>query len=525
MPVGVTASVTNGPADQTFQAIHQSCSGSQFRRVSSRRRRHKPPNSATHDKRHFSKIWRSSRQPIACRSLSKAQADTVPVQASHTRGKVVIIGAGPAGSTAAILLSKRGYSVEVYERRPQPKHDPIDLKRTYIIALSERGLKAMRAAGVCIPSDAPYKGFVRHLKGGKIQVSPAEGNVSLERAELAQHLISEAKRLAPSVKYHFQQGLHSVKFDRREATLQAEDGSKSQVKYDLLIGADGVGSTVRSEMEHQLPGMSVKIEDSGREYKTYRGLRADLEPDELKHRPGRSIHLFLGSNHWTSLSGHLNPDGSYAGTLAMKNGDFKKLKTTADYESVIRSSVNGVPEHWIPEVAKQCVDSSPSPQGRRVWCSKLTGPGVLLLGDAAHAVTPVGGQGANAALEDCLFLDGVLEATGDNLAKAVPTFDRERLPDAHGLVDIESSFSKLVGNKFEAVLDLKFLKIVMHVVFGSAVHKLLPFIRNEKPAMVRLGSDLRYSEIMQEVNRDAATVAVLLLTTIVIVCLKAARIW
>ncbi len=50
----------------------------------------------------------------------------------------------------------------------------------------------------------------------------------------------------------------------------------------------------------------------------------------------------------------------------------------------------------------------------RVWCSKLTGPGVLLLGDAAHAVTPVGGQGANAALEDCLFLDGVLESTGMN---------------------------------------------------------------------------------------------------------------
>ena len=82
----------------------------------------------------------------------------------------MIIGAGPAGCTAAILLSKRGYSVEVYERRPQPKQDPIDLKRTYIIALSERGLKAMRAAGVRNPSDAPYKGCVRHLKGGKIQV-------------------------------------------------------------------------------------------------------------------------------------------------------------------------------------------------------------------------------------------------------------------------------------------------------------------------------------------------------------------
>lgn len=72
---------------------------------------------------------------------------------------------------AAILLAKRGYKVDVYERRPQPKQDPIDLKRTYIIALSERGLKSMRAAGVSIPSDAPYKGFVRHLKGGKVQVA------------------------------------------------------------------------------------------------------------------------------------------------------------------------------------------------------------------------------------------------------------------------------------------------------------------------------------------------------------------
>lgn len=87
------------------------------------------------------------------------------------RGKVVVVGAGPAGSTAAILLAKRGYAVEVFERRPQPKSDPIDLRRTYIIALSDRGLKAMRAAGVRIPEDSPYKGFVRHLQGGKIQVS------------------------------------------------------------------------------------------------------------------------------------------------------------------------------------------------------------------------------------------------------------------------------------------------------------------------------------------------------------------
>ena len=59
---------------------------------------------------------------------------------------------------------------------------------------------------------------------------------------------------------------------------------------------------------------------------------------------------------------------------------------------------------------------------------------------------------------------------------------------------------------------------------GSLVHKLLPFVRKTKAALVRLGSDMRYSEIMQEVNREAATVAALLLTAIVVVCLKAARV-
>lgn len=48
----------------------------------------------------------------------------------------------------------------------------------------------------------------------------------------------------------------------------------------------------------------------------------------------------------------------------------------------------------------------------RVWCSQISGPSAVLLGDAAHAVTPVGGQGANAALEDCIFLDHILESTG-----------------------------------------------------------------------------------------------------------------
>ena len=55
------------------------------------------------------------------------------------------------------------------------------------------------------------------------------------RAELAQHLISEASRLAPGVQYHFEQGLHSIDFDRQAARVQAADGSTSEVGVALSM--------------------------------------------------------------------------------------------------------------------------------------------------------------------------------------------------------------------------------------------------------------------------------------------------
>ena len=59
---------------------------------------------------------------------------------------------------------------------------------------------------------------------------------------------------------------------------------------------------------------------------------------------------------------------------------------------------------------------------------------------------------------------------------------------------------------------------------GSILHKLLPLIRKRKPALVQLGSDMRYSDIMNEVNRDAATVAALLLAAVAVTCLKLAKV-
>lgn len=57
------------------------------------------------------------------------------------------------------------------------------------------------------------------------------------------------------------------------------------------------------------------------------------------------------------------------------DADFEKLSTAAEYEAIIRDRVSGVPEHWVADIAQQCLHASPSPQGRRH--ALCTGPCML----------------------------------------------------------------------------------------------------------------------------------------------------
>lgn len=64
--------------------------------------------------------------------------------------RAVVVGAGPAGSTAAMFLARQGFSVDVFERRPEPKQDAVDTGRAYIIILIPRGQAALKEVR-CVP--------------------------------------------------------------------------------------------------------------------------------------------------------------------------------------------------------------------------------------------------------------------------------------------------------------------------------------------------------------------------------------
>lgn len=75
-----------------------------------------------------------SKRVLLTKDLCSSQVHHLP-----SRLRAVVVGAGPAGATAAIYLARRGYSVEVFERRPEPKGDQVRVS-AYSLSLLQVGL-------------------------------------------------------------------------------------------------------------------------------------------------------------------------------------------------------------------------------------------------------------------------------------------------------------------------------------------------------------------------------------------------
>ena len=88
---------------------------------------------------------------------------------------VTIIGAGLVGSLLSIFLSKKGYAVHVYERRPDMRKEVVAAGRSINLALSDRGIKALEEAEVMehiLPLCIPMHGRFIHKSDGSTAYQP-----------------------------------------------------------------------------------------------------------------------------------------------------------------------------------------------------------------------------------------------------------------------------------------------------------------------------------------------------------------
>ncbi|MDH3529969.1 MAG: FAD-dependent monooxygenase, partial [Acidobacteriota bacterium] len=170
--------------------------------------------------------------------------------------KVIIIGAGLAGSLLSTYFARRGIDTDVYEARGDMREEDVIAGRSINLALSDRGIAALREVGMdayMLKEAVPMYGRLIHPVEGETNLLPYSGREgefinSVSRGGLNIALIDEADKY-PASTFHFNQ--RCIGFDCRtgEARIRNElTGEEFGVKGETLIAADGAGSAVRQSM-------------------------------------------------------------------------------------------------------------------------------------------------------------------------------------------------------------------------------------------------------------------------------------
>src|SRR5437764_4379063 len=189
-------------------------------------------------------------------------------------GKFVLIGSGLAGGLMAAYLGRRGYEVELYERRGDPREGNIVGGRSINLALSTRGIYALEQLGIAdevLRHAIPMRGRMIHDKSGTLHFSPYDRDPnkfinSIGRAALNTTVIEAAQRYQ-NVRVHFNHRCIDVDFDSATANLVPSGGEAVaaatanpqqlvtiQAHGDAVIGVDGAFSAVRHSMQKKIAG-------------------------------------------------------------------------------------------------------------------------------------------------------------------------------------------------------------------------------------------------------------------------------
>jgi kynurenine 3-monooxygenase len=175
-----------------------------------------------------------------------------------TTQKVIIIGAGLAGSLLAIYLAKRGLKVDVYEARGDMRQVEMSAGRSINLALSDRGIAALREVGMdeyMLREAVPMFGRMVHATDGQTKLLPYSGRKgeyinSISRAGLNIALMNEAEKYA-GTQFLFDERCLDFDCASGEALFEnTETGERISVKGNTLIATDGAGSAVRNAMLH-----------------------------------------------------------------------------------------------------------------------------------------------------------------------------------------------------------------------------------------------------------------------------------
>ncbi|MBO0803413.1 MAG: FAD-dependent monooxygenase [Nocardiopsaceae bacterium] len=372
--------------------------------------------------------------------------DAGPRSGSGSGERVAIVGSGLAGCLLATLLARRGIEVTVYERRPDPRVTGPERGRSINLAISARGLEALDQVGLrelALSRALPMHGRMVHSvtgepgrPAGKQSFRPysADGSQainSISRAELNLALL-EAAASTPGVCLKFSSRLTGLDTDTGTLTFDAGSGP-AEAKADVVLAADGSWSVARRSVTFR-PGFTFSQDYLEHGYKelTIPAVNGDfaLDPDALHIWP-------RGSSMMIALP---NLDRSFTCTLFWTGEEFAAL--SAEPPAAIVGHFRNVYPDVVDLMPTLAEDFALNPVGSlatiRCWPWVHRGDGAILalVGDAAHAIVPFYGQGANCALEDCVEIERCLSSAGGSWTEALPLYAERRKANCDAIAEM-----------------------------------------------------------------------------------------
>lgn len=366
----------------------------------------------------------------------------------QTQQTITLIGGGLVGALLAQQLAQRGFAVDVYEKRPDPRRAGFSGGRSINLALAERGLQALRTAGLAndvLERAVMMRGRMVHTRDGRsglqrYGVDDSEVIWSVSRGALNMLLLDAAE--TAGVRFHFGQSLVDADFDAQRIRLADEHGVERSIDAKVLIGADGAGSALRAAMNSYAP-LGERIESLGHAYKELEIPPAGQISSERLHDSGGHDQFALEPHalHIWPRGGYMcialpNTEGSFTVTLFLPAQgappSFAQLPDAAHAEAFFRDDFPDLLP-LIPRFAED-YDSHPVGTLSTLYLDRWHLDGrALLIGDAAHAIVPFHGQGMNCGFEDTVTLATLLAESPQDTAEVFAEFQRIRQPNAHAI--------------------------------------------------------------------------------------------
>lgn len=377
---------------------------------------------------------------------------------SNSSLRITLVGAGLAGCLLAIYLAKRGFQVDIYERRRDIRRTKISGGRSINLTLATKGIQALKEVGLydkVMRLTVPLKGRIIHAIDGS-RTFQAYGQketdvlYALLRTHLSIALLNEVDEFE-AVRIYFNQRCTGIDFDKRELYLQHEI-SKQQaiVGVNVVIGTDGSTSAIRAAM------LAIGGFNFSQSYLDHGYKEITIPASQSSKPPLERNALHVWPRRQYMLNGFPNQDGSNTCVLFAPFQGENGLDNLNSEDKVLNLFQSQFPDilPFIPNLTQRYF-SSKIGHLTTSKCQPWHVEGkALLLGDAAHTIVPFHGQGMNCAFEDCACLDKCIEKHGTDWQAVFQEFERHRKVNTDAIADL--SLQNYVELR-EHVADSKFL--------------------------------------------------------------------